>query len=495
MRPITIPHIHSRSHRILKHSRPRRSTKMKPNVLNMKNIRPFMEAEQHQNKEPQNEQRRNLKITTNFLDTDHVMSQIQGSLTNPRTRFPNTARGLEKQILNNVNQKIGFSNKRLKSSFRPKRALPSDVPIIKIENSSKEMIVDDSQKKSSEYSYSPNAKASHADMPLNKSYSSPLTLAELPLKKIKETTDTNLKEPVMQAHERDLFTPQARSGHNNFIPDQKKRGAAVFKIKRGETVAFKRNSSISDFSNALSFIKSKAQESYDSINLQKELIEIFGDTTSVFSGKPDSKSIGVVFRALDRLSKVEGNLKYYFRMMYNIMLKAIYCKVIELPEILLEQLKEKNLDYYSDPNNFIPYFESNEELMKTLNSVIKTAQKIEKESKSKVIEMEAELRGCKEFTKQLEKEVIAIRSTVKTRTLERFIDLTQENAKLVKELNILKYKMNANDDQVEKNLMKLEIEKLKQELKTTRLSQQNQASSAVNSSKSIISIKDHEAVP
>ena len=63
----------------------------------------------------------------------------------------------------------------------------------------------------------------------------------------------------------------------------------------------------------------KTSQSYDSIELQRDLINIFGDTSSVFPGKPDSDSIKTVFTALNRLCRVQGNLQYYFRLMYNIM--------------------------------------------------------------------------------------------------------------------------------------------------------------------------------
>jgi len=71
---------------------------------------------------------------------------------------------------------------------------------------------------------------------------------------------------------------------------------------------------------------------------------------------------------------------------------------------------------------------------------------VERESQNRAHDLEAELRGWKEFIKQLEKEVDNIKSISKSKTFERFLKMSEENAKLVKEVNVLKYKLNSMDD-------------------------------------------------
>ena len=94
----------------------------------------------------------------------------------------------------------------------------------------------------------------------------------------------------------------------------------------------------------------------------------------------------------------------------------------------------------------IPYFQSNEELLISLNSVIRKAQHVERESINRVHDLEAELRSCKESIKQLEKELEDIKAISKDKTFERFVHMSEENARLVKELNISKYKLNSNEE-------------------------------------------------
>ena len=79
---------------------------------------------------------------------------------------------------------------------------------------------------------------------------------------------------------------------------------------------------------------------------------------------------------------------------------------------------------------------------------------MERESQNRAHDLEAELRGWKEFIKQLEKEVDNIKSISKSKTFERFLKMSEENAKLVKEVNVLKYKLNSMDD-VSHNVWKI----------------------------------------
>ena len=85
---------------------------------------------------------------------------------------------------------------------------------------------------------------------------------------------------------------------------------------------------------------------------------------------------------------------------------------------------------------------------------MRKAQHVERESQNRAHDLEAELRGWKEFIKQLEKEVDNIKSISKSKTFERFLKMSEENAKLVKEVNVLKYKLNSMDD-VSHNVWKI----------------------------------------
>jgi hypothetical protein len=96
--------------------------------------------------------------------------------------------------------------------------------------------------------------------------------------------------------------------------------------------------------------------SYDNIQIQNDLLKILAGTTSDIAGKPDAKTLKAVFSGFDRLCSIKGNLQYYLQLMYKIMKKSIYCRVIELPEILLEQLKERDFDFYSNSNKQVYSF-------------------------------------------------------------------------------------------------------------------------------------------
>jgi hypothetical protein len=196
--------------------------------------------------------------------------------------------------------------------------------------------------------------------------------------------------------------------------------------------------------------------------------------------------------------QVKGNLQYYFQLIYNILQKSVYTKIIDLPEVLLEQMKERELQSnnssedsresplvrlnlilqrnYDVGSNFslIPYFDANEELLFSLNKVIRNAQKIERDSLTQVRDIEAALKGNKEYIYRLEKELRNIKEHANNNTFSRFILLTEECASLTKENNIHLYKIATFEKlikelETQKATQAQEISILRHDLKITKL--------------------------
>lgn len=152
-------------------------------------------------------------------------------------------------------------------------------------------------------------------------------------------------------------------------------------------------------------IRINPANSYDSLELQQDLIKILGSMTSAFKRNvPEIESLSAVFKALDRISSIKGNLQYYFQLISNILQKSVYCKTTELPDFLYEVSTEPQT---------LPYFRAYEDLLICVNKVMRKAQKIERESISKVQELEAEVKGQKEYIKQIEKDLNNIRTFAK----------------------------------------------------------------------------------
>lgn len=111
--------------------------------------------------------------------------------------------------------------------------------------------------------------------------------------------------------------------------------------------------------------KINLKSSYDSLELQKDLIKILGNTSSVFtSNVPDLDSLRNVFTALDRLCQINGNLQYYFQLMNKILKQSVYCRQSDIPEVVYDQIGGQTP----------PFFQVKDELLICLNKVIRKAQ-------------------------------------------------------------------------------------------------------------------------
>jgi len=113
-------------------------------------------------------------------------------------------------------------------------------------------------------------------------------------------------------------------------------------------------------------------------------------------------------------------------------------------------------DYFNNRESLMAFFKANEEMLKSLNQVIRKAQKVERDSLARVRDLEAEIKGTHEYVASLEKEIRTIKEHATSKTFSRFIILSEECAKLTKENNIQMYKLNDYEDKNEQLLRTIE---------------------------------------
>ena len=61
--------------------------------------------------------------------------------------------------------------------------------------------------------------------------------------------------------------------------------------------------------------------------------------------------------------------------MYKIMKRSIFWKVFELPELLIEEFRAKGMSIVERQSDVMPYYQVNDDLLISLNNVIRNAQK------------------------------------------------------------------------------------------------------------------------
>lgn len=88
----------------------------------------------------------------------------------------------------------------------------------------------------------------------------------------------------------------------------------------------------------------------------------------------------------------------------------------------------------------IPYFYVNEECLKALNKVIKSAKKIESESYAEVIDSRSKLKGKDEYIIKIEHDLNNLWMLNQSNLFEQYQKIIEENAILIKDKNILVYK-------------------------------------------------------
>ncbi len=88
----------------------------------------------------------------------------------------------------------------------------------------------------------------------------------------------------------------------------------------------------------------------------------------------------------------------------------------------------------------IPYFYVNEECLKALNKVIKSAKKIESESYAEVIDARSKLKGKDEYIIKIEHDLNNLWMLNQSNLFEQYQKIIEENAILIKDKNILVYK-------------------------------------------------------
>jgi len=79
------------------------------------------------------------------------------------------------------------------------------------------------------------------------------------------------------------------------------------------------------------------------------------------------------FKALERISIERGFLNYYLNLILKIIKQATFCKPSDIPEVLVDTMREDNNELMMDSNSSIPYHYVNEICLSSLNKVIRKA--------------------------------------------------------------------------------------------------------------------------
>lgn len=122
-------------------------------------------------------------------------------------------------------------------------------------------------------------------------------------------------------------------------------------------------------------------EEYNKKKLIRDVHKILGDLDQEKDAfKPSITTINKVFKALDRFSAEEGAFKDSFNFISTVLKRCVFCKSVDVPQVLIEQIQASNGDKVADEilkANEVPYFSINSEFLNSLNVVIRRAQKME----------------------------------------------------------------------------------------------------------------------
>ena len=126
------------------------------------------------------------------------------------------------------------------------------------------------------------------------------------------------------------------------------------------------------------FVNHLKIEEYNRKKLSFDISKIFATTDmeqEVY--KPSIETIHKVFEAFDKISQFDSGIKEYIRFMHNVLRRCVFCKSVDVPQVLIEQIQANTESTKAEEiltASEIPYFSINTEFLNSLNVVIETSK-------------------------------------------------------------------------------------------------------------------------
>ena len=108
---------------------------------------------------------------------------------------------------------------------------------------------------------------------------------------------------------------------------------------------------------------------------------------------PNLNSIDKAFEVLDKFAGADELFQNEFNFLSKMLRKCVFCKRVDVPQILIEQIQANNERSAILTSDELPYFSINWEFVNCLNTVIGKAKDIKEDLEQKIKEFEMEIQN------------------------------------------------------------------------------------------------------